>query len=315
MAGPTAHGETEISLAKGWKRLVEVAAHRSGIARLSERHMQPSTVVLAYHNIVPHGETVVGDLGLHIDQAAFADHLDFILEGRDIVSIEQAFTPRDEVGRPRVILTFDDAYRGALTAGIAELRLRNLPATVFVPPGLLGGAGFWWDQLTTISNPISPDLRHHALHELGGDQERVLTWATEHGRSVQSLPEHARPVNPEELFSDVFDLLSFGAHTWSHPNLQTLDLHEAGDELTRCRSWLLSRTDHYVDWLAYPYGLVGREALLAAQEVFEGAMLISGGPAIRAGRPSRSQFHVPRINVPRGLSFEGLALRLAGLLA
>ena len=301
-------------MAKGWKRVVEAAIARSGVARHAERRRRPAAIVLAYHNIVPEGEKPAGDLSLHVDQRTFADQLDWLLEGRRVVSLEDAL---DEPGplETRIAITFDDAYRGTLTAGAEELSKRGLPSTVFVPPGLLGSRGFWWDLLAREGAVLDPEIRSHVLDGLRGETDRIVRWAQEERLPLQDLPSHARPVEEASIASGEHpEGMSFGAHTWSHPNLARLSRAEALVELTTSKAWLSERTTRYADWLAYPYGLVSSDARAAAEQVFSGALLVDGGPALMNGRMRGARHVIPRVNVPRGLSIDGLALRISALL-
>jgi peptidoglycan/xylan/chitin deacetylase (PgdA/CDA1 family) len=287
------------------------------VAARLERSRHPSTIVLAYHNVVPSGERVVGDDSLHIEQATFADQLDFLLEGREVVELTCL---SDESGDERssgsrVVITFDDAYRGAMTVGLQELAKRGLDATVFVSPGLLGSDGFWWDRLAPIGGgPLPCDLRRHALEELEGRSDRVFEWAALEHLPLQPIPDFARPVDEDELERLALEAgACLGAHTWSHPNLAALLDAEAALEMKRSRDWLESRSARYSNWLAYPYGLL-REGIATLASDFAGAVLVDGGPAQTHGRRRFSSFQrVPRLTVPRGLSLDGLALRLAGL--
>lgn len=305
-------------MARGWRRGAEVVLARSGAASLIERRTLPATFVLAYHNIVPTGEDVVGDMSVHLEQKAFGEQLDFLLEGREIVSLEEALDPElASSSRCRIAVTFDDAYAGTMSAGVEEVTKRGLPATVFVPPGLLGTEGFWWDRLAARDGSgLAPDVRDHALQALQGKSDRIFDWARSEKLPLNDLPMHARPVEADALTErDLPGRVSLGAHTWGHPNLARLDEAEAIEEMRRSRSWLAARSDHFVDWLAYPYGLVNDRTVAAAEGVFEGAFLVSGGSAVRRGQPSRGRYQLPRLSMPRGLSLEGLALRLSGLLA
>lgn len=310
-------------MAKGWKKAVEGLLSRSGAAALVERRRRPQTVILAYHNIVPWGERVAGDLSLHIEQSDFGDHLDWLLERRRIVALEDAMRARDR-GEPldagelsdtgEIVITFDDAYRGTMTAGLEELSKRGLSSTVFVPPGLLGSDGFWWDRVAPAGGrPLHPDVRRHALEGLTGRTPEVLAWARTEGLPIQDLPDYARPVTEDELLSSLGSGVTFGAHTWTHPNLTRLDEDDICRELRSSREWLMERTDRYRDWLAYPYGMVDDACEAVAEDQFDGALLVAGGAAVVKGRPVGSAHRVPRINVPRGLSLDGLALRLAGI--
>lgn len=305
-------------MARGWRRGAEVFMDRSGASEAIERRNRPTTCVLAYHNIVPTGEPIVGDTSLHLEQKAFADQLDFLLEGRTVVSLEQALDPEcmDSFGS-RLVVTFDDAYAGTMSAGVEELTKRGLPGTVFVPPGLLGSEGFWWDRLASgDGGGLDPLVRDHALGALQGKAEGIFEWARAEGLPLADLPEHARPVDAKTLLGSEFGgQLTLGAHTWGHPNLASLEPSEALSEMQRSRDWLSSRSDVFVDWLAYPYGLVNGQSVAAAEGLFEGALLVSGGSAVRRGRATAARHRLPRLGMPRGLSLEGLALRLSGLLA
>ena len=60
----------------------------SGIARARVRSPKVAIAILAYHNIVPHGEAPAGDRSLHLAQQAFADHLDCLATTHDIVHLD-----------------------------------------------------------------------------------------------------------------------------------------------------------------------------------------------------------------------------------
>jgi len=280
------------------------------------RSRRPTAAVLAYHNIVPDGESAVGDLSLHLGQRAFADQLDFLLERCEVVALEDLASGSGPLQGPmRLALTFDDAYDGTMTAGVEELRSRNLPATVFVPPGLLGSDGFWWDRLSPgRDDPLSSSLRSYALESLAGQQDRILEWAGTRGLGIGNLPSHARPASEETLLEGAaYPRITLGSHTWSHPNLAKLDSEALHSELDLSKTWLRSRAPRYIDWLAYPYGLRTDEVVAEVASRFDGALLIDGGLVEVRGRWRAPPHSLPRINVPRGLTLEGLAIRLAGL--
>lgn len=274
------------------------------------------TVILSYHNVVPRGEAVVGDLSLHITQDRFGAHLDRLVETHDVVPLADIVPGAEPSGRPRAAVTFDDAYVGTLTAGFEELGRRDLPATVFVPPGLLGGDGFWWDRLAPGGDGLVGPLRDHALDVLGGRHRPVLEWAVAEGLSLADLPTHARPATDEALRAAVATgRFAMGSHTWTHVNLAAVPLDEAVTEMRRGHDWLREWTGDapVVDWLAYPYGRSTPEVEAAAAAVARWAVRVEGGPAEVRRRWVAGDHRLPRINVPAGLSPDGLTLRLAGI--
>jgi len=298
------------------KRLFELALVGSGIPRRRIARDASAVAVLAYHNVVPSGETIVGDHGAHIHQARFAAQLDAVAETHDFVGLAEALDPEVPAGdRPRAVVTFDDAYTGAVHAGFDELRRRSIPATVFVPPGLLGTEGFWWDQVAVRPDePLDYRIRQFALDHLEGRQERVVRWASEEGLLIRDVPEHARPADAATIVCAASEsAVTLAPHSWGHPNLSALSTADVRDEIVRSRAWVADQEVPWVDWFAYPYGLATAPALQAVQANMKGGVLAEGGLARADGEWRAEPNRVPRILVPSGLTVRGLLLRLAQL--
>ena len=296
----------------GLKQAVEGLLLGAGVAGVARARVRRRSLVLAYHNIVPEGAPPAGDLSLHIGRSRFAAQLDELGRHAEIVPLDQVLA-QPAGGRPRVAITFDDAYRGAVTFGVDELSRRGLPATIFTAPGLLGGHAFWWDALAEPGTGLAADLRRQGLEELRGQDAAIRARAGANGRPGRDLPDYALSASEDELRDAVHcGGVTLGSHTWSHPSLPRLSRAEVADELSRSRDWLAARFGSaFVPWLSYPYGhfspLVIEEAAAAG---YRGALAIEGG-WIPPGAPAR--YAVPRLNIPAGLSTRGFALRAAGL--
>jgi len=157
------------------KRAFERAAVVSGLPRVVSILNSGRSIVLMYHNIVPSGVERFGDLSLHLAQHEFAAHLDLFERHFAVVPLIDLLDDHaSPAERPRIAITFDDAYVGALTVGVQELVSRRTPATIFVPPGLLGREP-WWDLVASrTSEEIPSDERRGLLVALGGRQEAIL---------------------------------------------------------------------------------------------------------------------------------------------
>jgi peptidoglycan/xylan/chitin deacetylase (PgdA/CDA1 family) len=293
------------------KSALEIALTRSGVAWLRQAILPRSSVlVLAYHDIVPTGTPRAGDASLHLPQHEFARQLDLIARTHEVVPLSSIFDGR-AAAAPRVAITFDDAYAGALTAGVEELEQRGLPATVFVTPGLLERIT-WWDLVATEGDGGVPDHeREHALWKLGGMQEKVLAWAPPAASGDRGrLP---RIGSLEQLRAAAgYRHLDLASHTWSHANLSASTPKELALELSLARDWISQRFPRALSLLSYPYGLSTHAVEVAAEENgYSAAFRVTGGwiPDI----DSADRFALPRYNVPAGLSLSGLRLRLAGI--
>jgi peptidoglycan/xylan/chitin deacetylase (PgdA/CDA1 family) len=277
------------------KRAVELGVTTAGAAAVARRLNRGRVAILAYHNVVPDEEAGHGDSSLHMPLSRFRTQLDRLERTHRVVSLQRALAGIPD-GGPYAVITFDDAYRGAVTLALPELRRRALPATVFVAPALLGEAGLWWDELGEAGR-LTPGVRREAMLGHRGRLDGVRAWA---------FPDGARP----ELRDHVGEGIGVGGHAWDHACLPALDPDDLAADLRRTVSWLDDAAPAPVPWLALPYGEGNEAVTRAALEAgFEGVLRISGG--LCSHDPDAAS--LPRINVPAGLSARGLELRTSGM--
>jgi len=282
---------------------------------LARRLSAGRTVVLTYHNIVPDGVPVIGEQSLHLPRAQFAAQLDALLRTHDIVPLAAVAERRPIRSRPRAALTFDDAYRGAVTIGLREVTARGLPATVFVAPAFVGGRSLWWDALTDANSGVMGDAqRDEALDRLAGDDAAVRAWAPRAGLRERTVPDYARVSEVTELsVCATLPGITLGSHSWSHPNLTRVDPSRLREEVTRPLCWLRERFGSAViPWLAYPYGIsspVVQAAVAAAG--YRAALGIKGGWLAGDITPA---YALPRFNIPASMTLDGFVLRTSGVI-
>ena len=295
------------------KRTVEHGTLWSGAPRAVRWRHRRDVLVLAYHNIVPDGELVAGDESLHLPQSRFAEQLDALSRTHDVIPLASALGERT-TRRPAIVISFDDAYQGAVTAGVAELARRGMPATIFVATAYVDGGDFWWDALAdpALGAP-SPELRMRALGECSGDDAAVRAMASrENLARVAIPPRHARGADVRDLAAATLVRgITMASHTHSHPNLSCLPPQRVRAELEQPLVWLRERFSAVLPVLSYPYGSSSPEVERAAEAAgYKAAFRIDGG---WMPRPIRHQFALPRLNVPAGLSIAGLSLQCAGM--
>jgi peptidoglycan/xylan/chitin deacetylase (PgdA/CDA1 family) len=292
------------------KRMEQVLSSRA-VGRIVRHRVRDKRLILAYHGIIPEGAMPAGERALFIAQRDFAAQLDVLATLADVVPLDQLDGPGD--GRPRVAITFDDAYRGAVMEGVQELAARGLPATIFVAPGRLNGHVFWWDSLAHESLTLDKKVRRHALTALAGSDERVRDWAvTMRLPSSDVLPAYAQTATCDEL-GDALRIpgITVGSHTWSHVNLASLGPDDIAEEVERPLVWLRAKFgEKAIPWLAYPYGLASDDSRRAlAKASYVGGVRIEGGWHRAA---DTSAFGRPRMGIPGNLSLEGFRARLLG---
>ena len=293
------------------KRPVERVLSSSGAARIARHRVRGKRLILAYHGVVPDDYAPAGERALFISQRRFREHLEMLGEVADVAALDRLDEHGD--GRPRVAITFDDAYAGAVGAGVEELATRRLPATIFAVAQSMGGLAFWWDAMAHDRGELDPGCRSYVLHQLKGDTTRAKEWAEHAGENYRhALPAFAMPATLQQLRdASSHPNITIGSHSWSHANLTELSTPELSAELSRSREWIRSEFGaKSTDWFAYPYGLSSSEVSRAVADAgYVAAVRISGGWHAAA---EVSPYSRPRLNVSSGLSTSGLRARLIG---
>ncbi len=176
--------------------------------------------VLLYHSVSDRPHPLIR--GFSTTPADFEAHLNAIvergLEALTVSGLVEALDAQDtDRLRRAVAITFDDGFADIATTVLPALTARRLCATVYVTTGIVGGAG---------SAPLDADLASH-----------MLDWS-----QVRALRAGG---------------VEIGAHSHSHPQLDTLSRARVREELRRPREILEDRLGEAVPGLAYPHGYAG----------------------------------------------------------
>lgn len=104
---------------------------------------------MMYHRVA---EVSSDPWSLSVTPLHFAEHLEVLRELARPVPLRRlsrALLDGDLSDRP-VAVTFDDGYADNLHAAKPALERHDVPATVFVAAGYIGGHEFWWDGLERL---------------------------------------------------------------------------------------------------------------------------------------------------------------------
>lgn len=292
---------------KSW---IETFLVRSGIARVRRAQRRGSTLVLAYHNVVPDEDASRAPNALHLPFSRFVEQIDLLQEIAEVIDLDRTVGGRTAAAsKPRVAVTFDDGYVGAVDLALPELVRRGLPATVFVCPGLFDAEAFWWDAFDAAGH------EEHVFRDLAADHAASWEFLDRVGAPRRALSPWRRPASLDRLaplLRSPESGIRFGGHTWTHPNLSALGPEALHRQLQESWDWLRDTVSSPSLWLACPYGLNSPMVAETATRIgYEGALEIEGG-WVPGGNVDR--YRMPRMNVPAGLSAEGFVLRLSGVI-
>lgn len=215
-----------------------------GVKRAADRdlwrRLTSGTRILMYHAFGRPGERA----GPYVLPARrFVRHIAWLRRlGFRFIALDEYLACRRDHRLPparSIVLTIDDGYRDARTLAQPILGRYQVPATLFVVSGEVGGRNGWSKDRQLAGRPL-------------------VSWA--------------------DLADLIADGVSVGAHTESHPDLTRLSDEEAMAEMAGSRAALEQRLGIGIRAFAYPYGEVdGRIQDLAARVGFECSCGIRAG--------------------------------------
>jgi peptidoglycan/xylan/chitin deacetylase (PgdA/CDA1 family) len=176
--------------------------------------------ILLYHSVSSTPSSLIAPFTVH--EEAFVRHLELLADlGLTALTVSALAAAR--AGGPPlpdrpVLLTFDDGFADFGATALPRLSERSLPSTLYVTTGFLRDG----------------DGRSAAA----GFPDPMLAWS--------QLPEL------EEAGVEL------GAHSHTHPHLDTLARARARDEISRSKALLEDELGHEVSSFAYPNGFSSR---------------------------------------------------------
>ena len=302
-------------------RVRRIAAQVSGAQR---------PVILMYHRIA---QETFDPWGLAVAPDRFADQLDWLAKHRSLLPLSEfAMLHRDgKLPTDAVAVTFDDAYACTATLAVPLLDRHGVPATIFLPAGLIGHTQrFWWDELAEIvmNHPgTSIHVRGRPV-ELGKRQDRDAVWPRDNRKrtprqrsfhavwaELQPLPlfevdqslkemlaqypaaiedERQRLMTRDELRAIRSDKIEFGSHALTHTSLPSLTSAERAREIQDSVAACEELTGARPRTFAYPFGDVDPESeAFVAEAGFTCACTVEP----RAVAPDDDPFALPRVKV------------------
>jgi peptidoglycan/xylan/chitin deacetylase (PgdA/CDA1 family) len=256
--------------------------------------------------------------GLCLAPEVFASQLEVLRRDFQPVRLKDASAGRG--GSLPVAVTFDDGYADVLTRAVPLLERFEVPATVFVVPGL-EGEGFWWDRLRGLfENPDSlPDRlsidvganrlewqRDQGVQALRQNAYQRVRRSDESTREAQLVrlgewagiePRSPVPVLDSAQLRDLAQhpLIEIGSHTMSHADLSALDADGLDREIKGSRDRLEEGLGRTIESFSYPHGGLHPAVLARIKEAGYRRACSSEGGLVQSGS---DPFRLPRLWPP-----------------
>ena len=241
------------------RRRTRIMGIRERVGRIGDLVSQ-QVLVLIYHQV---GRKSSDPVHVSIPEDVFSAQMETLREKCNPISLDQMMQALEGgVLPPRAVaVTFDDGYASVLERALPILRRWKIPATVFLPAGLLGGGSeFWWDELQRViweaeGDPagwswlaqdirmrLRPQTPREDTYRFLQESLRVqppdnISAELERMRKAAKVPQKdvrpdVRPLSWEEAGALASEpLIRLGAHTMRHPWLAALGTADQRAEL------------------------------------------------------------------------------------
>ena len=176
--------------------------------------------------------------------------------GYSFVSIDNIFDYHFSFFNSRrwVCITFDDGYCDNYAIAYPLLKRLGVPFTVYVTTGFI-------------------------------DNQLPMWW----------YPDERLGISKDELIAlDADPLCTIGAHTVSHPKLDTLSREQQYKEIADSKQFLENLLGHEVQHFSFPHGAYNEDSLAICRELGFQTVVQSWGNPLRYGE---NPYPLPRINI------------------
>lgn len=276
----------------------------SGLTSTALRLLSPAgrkgrIQIFTFHQVTDHESAKVNGAPT---LEAFEAQIRWITDVCNVLPMGEAIElrTRDALPANAAVITFDDGYENNLTRALPILERYSAPATIFLATGALRD-GIMWNDLfiegirrlrRSISfayedEPIevSPDtpverllsrFKYEPISERWEAAQAFFRQATD-----ESIPRLM--LTEEQIAHCDTPLITFGAHTVSHPILAEMDDQSSRREIEQSKREVEELINQNVEFFAYPNGRYGqdfgeREKEYVAESGYRAAFTTDWGP-------------------------------------
>jgi peptidoglycan/xylan/chitin deacetylase (PgdA/CDA1 family) len=210
-----------------------------------------------------------------VTPAQFAEQIAYLHENNYTpITVTQLMRARlhNELVLPErpVVITFDDGFADYFTGALPVLNQYNFTATLYISTAFIEGTSRW-------------------LRNIEEGERPMLTWA------------QVAEINANGI--------ECGAHTHTHPQLDTLPPSKARVEIASSKKILEDHLGQEVLSFAYPFGyFTARVRQIVQEEGFQSACAVR----YKMSPENDNPFSLARLMVEEGMSIDAFASLLAG---
>ncbi len=244
-----------------------------------EDRTSSSARILMYHRILNEGDEICGEN--MVTKEAFERQMKIISEKHNPVSMYELVEgiKNGNLRRGSVAITLDDGYRDNYMNAYPILKRYDIPATIFLTSGIIGTHDILWFDKVSASISLTEkknlyfegesfDISEKKSREAATQSIISILKKMEHESRLKSLDNLMGSLNvtkdilPKDMMLEwkhvkemvESGLITFGAHTLTHPILTQLSMKNIKKEIFDSKDIIEKMISKKVDLFSYPNG-------------------------------------------------------------
>ncbi len=248
------------------------------------------TAIIMYHGLTDQDDQLENYHGKHLHIQTFKKHLEYLKKYYSIIPLDtfvEHVLTKTTLPKNAVVLTFDDGYESNFTLGFPLLKEFNAPATIFLTTDFIEQKQFIWPNrieyaiLTTRHSSLRMPIKNEELvFDLNSDEAKkkaindikILLKSLDHTQRLEFVDEMEKSLEQKLMFNETTplthralswpqiqemsqsNLITFGAHTCSHPILALCTSELMDKEITTPKKIIEEKLNKNCPLFCYPYG-------------------------------------------------------------
>ncbi len=195
-----------------------------------------------------------------IDSQTFEKHVRWLKKYGKIISIDTLVEriERRQNLENSVVITFDDGWKSNYTEVLPVVKKYNVPIIVYLVSDTVGTEiEFWWvtgNNLRATLTSTQGEVLDSDYYEAIPNKQKNAEIREAMERLQYSAQARCALLLPEIKEMLDSNLVTFGSHSKSHPNLKMTEPEEAAEEIIGSKTSLESQLKVKIAHFAYPHG-------------------------------------------------------------
>lgn len=260
--------------------------NKTGINRLIAKNTNKNLLILNYHGVVPEPDFEISPN--HLKASEFEKQIQYfsrhynVLNPNDLIDQNNKQIQKNKIN---IVITFDDGYENNYQYAFPILKKYNCPAIIFPVTSLIDTTeATWYDKIDITKSQITEEILKKRIKPLleeitGKTYSRIairdiknelkllskvekdnffhnyFKFISSKSLSESTLAPYYKMLSKEQIRELLkSNLIHFGSHTHTHPNLDSISREEMELELITSKEILEEITKKDINSIAFPDG-------------------------------------------------------------